>query len=121
MVAISPAEKLKLLGNVELFSSLSPSQLEGVSQVSRQKSLKRKEELFHKGDAGSQIYIVGRGKMKALTTSVDGDDVVFSILGVGEVIGEVALLGATSRTATVTAIESCDLLVIDRRSASFEF
>ena len=115
MVAISPAEKLKLLGNVELFSSLSPHQLEDVSQVTRQKSLKRKEELFHKGDEGSQIYIVGSGKLKALTTSVDGDDVVFSILGVGEVIGEVALLGATARTATVTAIETCDLLVIDRR------
>ena len=40
---------------------------------------------------------------------------VFSILGPGEVFGEVALLGGTKRTATVSAIETCELLVIDRR------
>jgi CRP-like cAMP-binding protein len=46
---------------------------------------------------------------------MDGDDVVFSILGPGEVFGEVALLGATQRTATVSAIEDCTLLAIDHR------
>jgi CRP/FNR family cyclic AMP-dependent transcriptional regulator len=115
VAVISASEKLKLLGNVELFSDLTEKQLEGVSQVVRQKSLKRKEELFHKGDEGSQIYIVASGKLKALTTSIDGDDVVFSIMGPGEVFGEVALLGATARTATISAIEPCELLVIDRR------
>ena len=53
--------------------------------------------------------------LKALTTSDEGDDVVFSILGEGEVFGEVALLGRPQRTATVTAITACELLVIDRR------
>jgi CRP-like cAMP-binding protein len=112
---ISSSEKLKLLGAVELFSDLTEKQLEGVAQVSRQKALARKEELFHKGDEGGQIYIIAKGKLKALTTSIDGDDVVFSIMGPGEVLGEVALLGGTGRTATITAIESSDLLVIDRR------
>ena len=115
MAAISSSEKLQLLGAVELFSDLTEKQLEGVAQVARQKALARKEELFHKGDEGSQIYIIAKGKLKALTTSVDGDDVVFSIMGPGEVLGEVALLGGTPRTATITAIESSDLLVIDRR------
>jgi CRP-like cAMP-binding protein len=115
VAAISSSEKLQLLGAVELFSDLTEKQLEGVAQVARQKALARKEELFHKGDEGSQIYIIAKGKLKALTTSVDGDDVVFSIMGPGEVLGEVALLGGTPRTATITAIESSDLLVIDRR------
>ncbi|MFP8880545.1 MAG: Crp/Fnr family transcriptional regulator [Myxococcota bacterium] len=107
--------KLKLLSNVELFDGLNEKQLVGICEVVRSKSLKRKEELFHKGDDGRQVFIIVSGKLKALTTSIDGDDVVFSILGPGEVFGEVALLGGTRRTATVSAIEACELLVIDRR------
>jgi CRP-like cAMP-binding protein len=113
--SITPSEKLKLLANVELFSDFSVKQLEAVSRVARTKTLQRREELFHKNDRGEQVYVVASGKLKALTTSVEGDDVVFSILGPGEVFGEVALLGAMPRTATVRAIEDCRLLVIDRR------
>jgi CRP-like cAMP-binding protein len=114
-VPLTPSEKLALLANVELFADLSEKQLSGIGDVARNKSLKRKEELFHKGDEGRQLFVIVNGKLKALTTSVDGDDVVFSIMGPGEVFGEVALLGATLRTATVSAIEKCELLVIDRR------
>jgi CRP-like cAMP-binding protein len=112
---IASAEKLKLLANVELFCGFSEQQLVAVSQVAHVKTLERREELFHKGDEGGEIYVVASGKLKALTTSIDGNDVVFSILGPGEVFGEVALLGATQRTATVSAIEDCTLLAIDHR------
>ena len=112
---LTPAKKLELLHNVELFDGLSEKQLLGICEVVRTKTLKRREELFHKGDVGRQVFIIISGKLKALTTSVDGDDVVFSILGPGEVFGEIALLGGTNRTATVSAIEVCQLLAIDRR------
>ena len=113
--SIVSADKLKLLANVELFSGFSEKQLAGVAQVAHVKTLERRDELFHKGDEGGEIYVVASGKLKALTTSIAGDDVVFSILAPGEVFGEVALLGATRRTATVSAIEDCTLVVIDRR------
>jgi CRP-like cAMP-binding protein len=113
--SVTTSEKLRLLANVHLFSGFSTTQLEGVSRVTRTRFLERRDELFHKGDQGGEVYIVASGKLKALTTSVDGDDVVFSILGPGEVFGEVALLGETRRTASVSAIEDCVLLAIDHR------
>jgi len=108
-------QKRELLANVPLFQGLGPKELDALIPVARTVSLKTREELFHKGDEGAQAYVVIRGKLKALTTSEDGDDVVFSILGPGEVFGEIALLGGTPRTATVTAIDPCELLIIDRR------
>jgi CRP-like cAMP-binding protein len=74
-----------------------------------------REELFHKGDDGAQVYVVVRGKLKVLTTSAAGDDVVFNLHGPGEVIGEVALLAGLPRTASVVALEASELLVVDRR------
>jgi CRP/FNR family cyclic AMP-dependent transcriptional regulator len=115
MLATASLDKLKLLARVELFSGFSEQQLAGAAQVARLKTLGRREELFHKGDEGGEVYVVASGTLKALTTSRDGDDVVFSILGPGEFFGEVALLGATQRTATITAIDDCTLVVIDRR------
>ncbi len=115
MTVLTPSQKRELLGNVPLFAGLASAEIDAIVPVSRTVSLKKREQLFHKGDDGTQVYVVISGKLKALTTSRDGDDVVFSIMGPGEVFGEVALLGGTKRTATISAIDACELLCIDRR------
>lgn len=115
MAGLSSTQKRELLANVPLFNGLAPDELDALIPVARTVSLTSREELFHKGDTGAQVYVVISGRLKALTTSDEGDDVVFNILGPGEVLGEIALLGGTQRTATVTAIDACELLIIDRR------
>jgi CRP-like cAMP-binding protein len=59
--------------------------------------------------------VVKDGVLKAQTTSASGDDIVFSIMGPGEMFGELALLRGGKRTASVIAIRDCALIVIDRR------
>jgi CRP-like cAMP-binding protein len=112
---LSREEKRRLLASVGLFSGLTERELDGLMQVTRTQMLAPREELFHKGDEGTQVYLVITGTLKALTTSDEGDDVVFSILGPGELFGEIAFLGSPVRTATVTAISDSELLAIDRR------
>lgn len=115
MAPVSREQKRDLLAHVPLFAGLSPGELDGLIQVARTRTLEARKELFHKGDEGSQVYLVIEGTLKALTTSDEGDDVVFTILGSGELIGEIAFLGSPVRTATVTALTDCELLGIDRR------
>ncbi len=114
-MAVPREEKLSLLSGVPLFSGLSDGELSELLQVTRTRALKAREELFHKGDEGTEVYLVVRGTLKALTTSDEGDDVVFTILGPGELFGEIAFLGNPERTATVSALTDCELLGIDRR------
>jgi len=104
-----------LLARAPLFSGLSDSEIEVLFEATRTHTLEPREELFHKGDEGSHVYLVIRGKLKALTTSEDGDDVVFSIMSIGELVGEIGFLGSPTRTATVSAITESELLGIDRR------
>lgn len=115
MAPISRDEKRNLLASAPLFAGLSQNELDELIQVARTRVLSSKEELFHKGDEGSHVYLVIAGTLKALTTSEEGDDVVFTILGPGELIGEIAFLGSPERTATVSALTDCELLTIDRR------
>jgi CRP-like cAMP-binding protein len=113
--ALTSERKRELLAGVPLFSGFAARDLDGLVPASRAVAVAAREEVFHKGDPGSQLYVVIRGRLKALSTSPEGDDVVFSVMGPGEVFGEVALLSERPRTATVRAIERCDLLVLDRR------
>jgi CRP-like cAMP-binding protein len=113
--AVSADVKRRLLARTPLFAGLAEGDLDALVAVARTAVLRARQDLFHKGDDGAQIYVVARGKLKALTTSADGDDVVFNIHGPGEMLGEVALLTGLPRTATIAAIEDSELLVIERR------
>ena len=112
LAVVSPSsdEKRKLLSRVSLFSGLPARQLDALAGVARTRSLRQRQELFHKGDPGTQVYVVIRGTLKALTTSGEGDDVVFSLFTSGELFGEIAFLTTRTRTATVRAITDSELL-----------
>jgi len=111
----SARQRRELLEKVGLFSKLSDRELDDLVQVSRVMKLRAREELCHKGDPGNQVYLISKGRLKAMTTSAEGDDVVFAIMGPGEVCGELALLSGGRRTATITTIDASELIVLDRR------
>lgn len=115
MAVYSITQRAELLARAPLFESLSESDVEAIANVTTTRSLKAREELFHKGDDGAQIYLVASGQLKVITTSSEGDDLMFCVLDPGEVIGEVGLLADLPRTATVAAIAKSELLVVDRR------
>jgi CRP-like cAMP-binding protein len=112
---LTPERKRELLARVPLFQGFGTRELDALVPAARPITVAARHEVFHKGDTGSQLYVVIDGRLKALTTSPEGDDVVFNVMGPGEVFGEVALLSESPRSATVRAIERCELLVLDRR------
>ncbi|MFP6641445.1 MAG: Crp/Fnr family transcriptional regulator [Myxococcota bacterium] len=104
-----------MLAQTALFRDLSESQLDALMQRLRPRRLAAREELCHKGDEGTQLYLILSGRLKASTTSPDGSDMTLSMMGPGEVVGELAVLGAGIRTATITSMDSCELLVLEQR------
>ena len=114
-MAVGAGQKRELLAKLPLFAGLAPRELDALAAVTRTRALAAHEELFHKGDPGSQVYGVVEGTLKVVTTSEAGDDVVFNLMGAGDVFGEVAVFCEAERTATVVALRECELLVIDRR------
>jgi CRP-like cAMP-binding protein len=71
--------------------------------------------LFRKGDPGSSLYAVIRGAIRISAPSETGADAVLNLMIPGDVFGEVAMLDRGTRSADATAIESSDLLVMERR------
>jgi CRP-like cAMP-binding protein len=115
VASLDPEEKRELLAAVPIFAGLGARELDALVQLTRAVRVAAREEIFHKGDRGAQLYVVACGSVKAVTTSADGNDVVFGIMGPGEVFGEIALLSENERSATIVAVDACELLVLDRR------
>lgn len=59
---------------------------------------------------GEAVYIVLSGTLKVHTEQADGRDVILSILGSGDTIGEMSLIDSVGRSASVTTLENSLLL-----------
>ena len=80
-------DRRELLASVSIFSSLSDSELDQLIMATTTKRLEEKEILFRKGDPGNQLYGIISGALKVMVTGADGKDVIFTLLGPGEIIG----------------------------------
>ncbi len=115
MNAPQVSQRRDFLARVPIFSRLAARELDALLALSKTRCVAGRQEVFHKGDVGDQVFVILRGRLKVVSSSADGGEVVFGIMDPGEVFGELALLSSARRTATLTAIEPCELLVIDRR------
>lgn len=70
------------------------------------------DTLFKEGDDGDRLYVVVEGKLKLGTSSGDGRENLLSILGPGEMFGELSLFDPGPRTATATAVTDTRLLAL---------
>jgi CRP-like cAMP-binding protein len=69
--------------------------------------------VFEQGDEGDRLYIVQSGVLEILTSLSDGaEPVTVAFLGTGEVLGELALLTGSPRTATVRSPEHAALFTL---------
>jgi CRP-like cAMP-binding protein len=66
--------------------------------------------LFKEGDDGEHLYVIIDGKLKLGTASGDGRENLLSILGPGEMFGELSLFDPGPRTSTATAVTDAKLL-----------
>jgi NADH dehydrogenase len=72
------------------------------------------QEIIRQGEPGSRFYIVNSGTVEVVRRNGTQDHILAK-LGPGKYFGEVALLKAAYRTATVRAIEATTVLSIDRK------
>ncbi len=71
--------------------------------------------VFRQGEQGDRLYIVKSGALEVLATPADGAEAVpVAYMGAGEVLGELALLTGSPRTATVRCPEKAELFVLEK-------
>lgn len=103
-----------LLRSIPLFAELTGPELQRVGALAVVRSYAGRETVVSQGEPARALFGILRGRLKVVSSAADGRDTVLGIMAEAEVFGEVALLDGGTRSATVTAIEPCELLVIER-------
>src|SRR5712692_11260859 len=71
--------------------------------------------VFRQGDQGDKLYIVKSGVLEILTSQSDGaDPLPLAYLGTGEILGELALLTGSPRSATVRSPEQAVVFTLEK-------
>ncbi|HRJ40792.1 MAG: Crp/Fnr family transcriptional regulator [Caldilineaceae bacterium] len=104
--------RVTLLKEIPLFSSLAGGQLERLVNDFRLREFDKDDIIFRQGDESREIYIVLRGKVRIYKISPSGNETSIDIFSVHDVIGELAAIDSSPRSATGKAIGKVSLLTM---------
>lgn len=102
------------LRGIPLFEPLRDAQLTEVARRFVARTCLEGEVLVHEGDPGDTLYVIVRGRVDVTQRAADGSARSLGVLEDGDFFGEIALLEAGRRTATVRARTPGLLLTLDR-------
>jgi len=68
--------------------------------------------IIPEGSSHREAYIIEKGSVEVSQRDEKGEKVVLAIRGEKEIIGEMALIGGTTRCATIIALEDCEVSVL---------
>jgi CRP/FNR family transcriptional regulator len=104
-MASSAKEKLSALGASETMEEST-----GTNRIFQDGQV-----IFCENEPGNDLYILQRGKVR-ITKFIKGNDVQLNVMKPGDIFGEMALLENKPRSASATAIEETELLVINKQN-----
>jgi len=104
-----PVVQIALLRSLPLFAELPAPAIEGLAAALRPVELSAGDVLIRQGDPGDAYFAIAAGELDA-----EQDGQWLGRYGRGEGVGEIALLRAVPRTATVTAHTAATVYRLDR-------
>jgi len=115
MSAATTTVSTTVLKSLPMFGSFPEDQLRALATMVTRRSASRGAAIMHAGDPTDALYIVMSGRLKVMMGEADGKEVILGLIGPGEFFGEMGLVDDSPRSATVVAIEPCELLSITKR------
>jgi CRP/FNR family cyclic AMP-dependent transcriptional regulator len=97
-----------------MFYGVPEKSLESLARVSMMRRVPRNSTVVRAGDRTDFVYLILSGSLKVLVSDEEGREVILSMLGPGELFGEMGVLDDNPRSATVAAVTPCDLIVMSK-------
>ena len=103
-----------ILKTVPLFSLFSDQELATLFPAVQHRSYPRHSFMLRAGEKTDALYIILSGKAKVVIDDGDGREVTLTTIGPSEFFGEMSLIDEKPRSASVEALEACEVLYISK-------
>ncbi len=110
--------KLWFFENFNFLESMTQEEKKELSECSVMKEVKQNEPVYLPHDISSRIYFLKEGKVKIISYSEEGRELIHGILKAGEIFGELALSGESRRENFAMVTE--DALICQVGVSEFE-
>ena len=105
--------KTEVLKKLYLFKDLTDSELETVQSAAELKQCNPGDEITSQGESAKSLFLVEYGSIKIHLTEENGESVEIARLGSGSHFGEMPFLDGEPRSASATAIEPSEIVVVN--------
>lgn len=95
-----------------ILAALDEQQLRELLRQGRHEHHDAGSTLFRQGSTSGTIVLIQEGRAKVTSLTEDGREALLAIRGPGDVLGELGALDGTPRSATVTAVDDVQTLVV---------
>ncbi len=109
-----PPPSLGSLRRVPLFEGLTDEQLGALRESLHETAFPAGVDIMMEDQPGDLAYVILTGGVKIHVERSDGTQVILSLLGPGQVVGEMSLVDSLGRSASVATLEESRLLWMDR-------
>ncbi|MBS1220171.1 MAG: transcriptional regulator, Crp/Fnr family [Proteobacteria bacterium] len=104
----------QILKSIPLFSSFSDQQISALAPWVQHRSYPRGAPILRAGEETDGLYMILSGRVKVLIPDEEGHEVILTVMGAKEFVGEMGLLDGLPSSATVEALEPCEMLRLPR-------
>jgi CRP/FNR family cyclic AMP-dependent transcriptional regulator len=100
------------LRKVPLFAGISEPQLDELTSGARLMTFRKGARVFEEGTPADCCYVLTSGKARVVLSGSNGAEILLRILTPPALVGEIALLDNSTRSASLVAAEACHLVRI---------
>lgn len=108
----------RMLHRMPILSDLSGNTFRRVLDAMVAHRMPDQAMVVREGEMGASLFLMASGEVRVYRTDIQGHETELARLHEGSIFGEMALIHASPRTASVQAVGSCDLLEITRDGLS---
>ena len=103
-----------LLRSLPIFARTRHDALDAVARTALLRRVARSAQVVRAGEPIDFVYLILAGSLNVQVNDVEGREAILSVLGPGEMFGEMGVLDEQTRSASVVAVTSSTLVAIGK-------